>query len=141
LKNYSLININCLFFSNIGQSQNKFNEQQNIFSFQFRRSISRDDNHSDITNDQRECLSNNNENFSRTFRSNFKDRLLSTPNNFNISSSYELQTKNLDKPSDFLNSLKNDLTIKDNKQHNNRLSKQTLLLLSVPETPEEKELN
>jgi len=135
-------------FLNTEQSQNKFNEQQNFFSFQFRRSSN--DNHSDITiktNDQREVLSNNNENLSRTFRSNLKHRLLSTPNHFNISSSsprsiiHEFQTKNFDKPSHFLNSLKNDLTIEENKRHYNRLSKQTLLLLSVPETSEEKELS
>ncbi|CAF3735499.1 unnamed protein product [Rotaria sordida] len=68
------------------------------------------------------------------------------------------QTKNLDKRSDFFNSLKNDSTNERNKNLNKRQynesiktitnidknyktsSKGTLLLLSVPETPEEKEL-
>ncbi|CAF3529556.1 unnamed protein product [Rotaria sp. Silwood1] len=129
----------------------------------------------------------NNSNHSRLFGSNRilsrKDRLLSTPNGLNgtsISSSsssistttstttnrsitLELQTncitqtKNLDKRSDFFNSLKNDSTNERNKNLNKRqynestktiinadknskTSKRTLLLLSVPETPEEKEL-
>ncbi|CAF3498649.1 unnamed protein product [Rotaria sp. Silwood2] len=67
------------------------------------------------------------------------------------------QTKNLDKRSDFFNSLKNDSTNERNKNltklqynqstktitnadKNHKTSKGTLLLLSVPETPEEKEL-
>ncbi|CAF0923911.1 unnamed protein product [Adineta steineri] len=114
-----------------------------------------------------------------------KDRLLSTPNGLNGTSpsssssspstttttnrsiTLELQTncitqtKNLDKRSDFFNSLKNDSTNDENKngtkrQYNQTIktstpiitnsdknlktSKATLLLLSVPETPEEKEL-
>ncbi|CAF5135226.1 unnamed protein product, partial [Rotaria sp. Silwood1] len=91
----------------------------------------------------------NNSNHSRLFGSNRilsrKDRLLSTPNGLN------------DKRSDFFNSLKNDSTNERNKNLNKRqynestktitnadknskTSKRTLLLLSVPETPEEKEL-
>jgi len=103
-------------------------------------------------------LSNN----SRTFGSNRiltrKDRLLSTPNGLNGTSSsitnlhtnYKTQTKNLDKRSDFFNSLKNDSTNEGNKRQtiklptnsdgNYKTTKGTLLLLSVPETPEEKEL-
>ncbi|CAF2715297.1 unnamed protein product [Rotaria sp. Silwood2] len=113
-----------------------------------------------------------------------KDRLLSTPNGINgtisssLSSSSSItststttnrsitlelqtncitQTKNLDKRSDFFNSLKNDSTNERNKNltklqynqstktitnadKNHKTSKGTLLLLSVPETPEEKEL-
>jgi len=101
--------------------------------------------------------------------------LLSTPNGLNGTSpsssspsttnrSIELQTncitqtKNLDKRSDFFNSLKNDSTNEENKTGNKRqysqsikpttnsdknykTTKGTLLLLSVPETPEEKELS
>ncbi|CAF0862996.1 unnamed protein product [Rotaria sordida] len=107
--------------------------------------------------------------FSRTFGSNRlitrRDRLLSTPNNLNINTRsmiHELQTscitqtKNLDKRSSFLNSLKNDSNNEEkntNKHHINRssklignsnenfqLTKETLRLLSVPETSEEKEL-
>ncbi|CAF0972778.1 unnamed protein product [Rotaria magnacalcarata] len=113
-----------------------------------------------------------------------KDRLLSAPNGLNGTSpslslsttttaipsgttnrsvALELQTncitqtKNLDKRSDFFNSLKNDSTSERNKNGNKRqyseskktitnsdktykTSKATVLLLSVPETPEEKEL-
>jgi hypothetical protein len=115
-------------------------------------------------------LSNN----SRTFGSNRiltrKDRLLSTPNGLNgtspstsnrsitLETNCITQTKNLDKRSDFFNSLKNDSTNEGNKNGNKRqynqstksimnsdenskTSKGTLLLLSVPETPEEKELS
>jgi hypothetical protein len=93
-----------------------------------------------------------------------KDRLLSTPNGLNGTSSSitnrsitldlqtncKTQTKNLDKRSDFFNSLKNDSTNEGNKHQltkittnsnrNYKTTKGTLLLLSVPETPEEKEL-
>ncbi len=100
---------------------------------------------------------------SRTFGSNRiftrKDRLLSTPNGLNGTSSSitnlqtncKTQTKNLDKRSDFFNSLKNDSTHEGNKHpltklttninENYKTNKGTLLLLSVPETPEEKELS
>lgn len=81
-------------FSNLGQSENKSNEQKNIFSFPFQH------------------LSNN----EKTLSSNRKERLLSTPANFNLSSSQPTQHRY------------------------NQLSKQTLRLLSVPETSEEKEL-
>jgi hypothetical protein len=95
-----------------------------------------------------------------------KDRLLSTPNGLNgtspttnnrsitLETNCITQTKNLDKRSDFFNSLKNDSTNEGNKNGNKRstkttinsddntkTSKGTLLLLSVPETPEEKELS
>ncbi|CAF2448717.1 unnamed protein product [Rotaria sp. Silwood2] len=108
--------------------------------------------------------------FSRTFGTNRliprRDRLLSTPNNLNINNRsvvHELQTscitqtKNLDKRSDFLNSLKNNSNNeeKNSNQHNLnqsskfignsnenfQLTKETLLLLSVPETSEEKEFS
>ncbi len=111
-------------------------------------------------------LSNN----SRSFASNRiltrKDRLLSTPNGLNgtsnssitnrsitldLQTNYKTQTKNLDKRSDFFNSLKNDSTTEGNKRSSTKLTsnsdgnykttKGTLLLLSVPETPEEKELS
>ena len=89
--------------------------------------------------------------------------MLSTPNGLNGSSisnrsitldlqtNYKTQTKNLDKRSDFFNSLKNDSTndgnkhsstkITSNSNANYKTTKGTLLLLSVPETPEEKELS
>ncbi|CAF3431934.1 unnamed protein product [Rotaria sp. Silwood1] len=108
--------------------------------------------------------------FSRTFGSNRlitrRDRLLSTPNNLNtntrsmiheLQTSCITQTKNLDKRSNFLNSLKNNSNNEEkniNKHHSNQSSKliensnenfqstkETLLLLSVPETSEEKELS
>jgi hypothetical protein len=86
-------------------------------------------------------------NNSQTFESNHliarKDRLLSTPDNF-LRTNYITQTKNMDKRSDFLNSLKNDLPIEENQNpeprtNSNQLTKRTLLLLSIPETSEEKE--
>lgn len=86
-----------------------------------------------------------------------RDRLLSTPNNFSTSNRsmvHELQTscitqtKNLDKRSDFLNSLKNGL-INENKDplkqspksngNSDEPKQETLILLSLPETSEEKE--
>ncbi|UJR08498.1 hypothetical protein I4U23_012764 [Adineta vaga] len=123
-------------------------------------------------------LSNNSRTYSSNRLSTRKDRLLSTPNGLNGSSSSSTggtpttrsitldlqtncitQTKNLDKRSDFFNSLKNDSTSEENKnglkrQYNQSIksatvtnsdrkfktSKATLLLLSVPETSEEKEL-
>lgn len=120
-------------------------------------------------------LANNSNLFGPNRKLARKDRLSSTPNGLNGTSSLtttptnrtitlELptncitQTKNLDKRSDFFNSLKNDSTNERNKighkrQYNNesmkiiphsdknhKTSKGTLLLLSVPETPEEKEL-
>jgi hypothetical protein len=91
---------------------------------------------------------------------------LSTPNGLNgtsnssinnrsitldLQTNYKTQTKNLDKRSDFFNSLKNDSTTDGNKRSlgkitsnsngNYKTNKGTLLLLSVPETPEEKELS
>jgi hypothetical protein len=80
-----------------------------------------------------------------------KDCLLSTPNNLNIQiqTNCITQPKNLDKRSDFLNSLRNDLIIEEQNGNKNlfitnekfQTRKGTLLLLSVPETSEEKELS
>lgn len=101
----------------------------------------------------------------RTMGSNRrKDRLFSTSNGFHstptsnhrsialdLQTNCKTQTKNLDKRSDFFNSLKNDSTNEENKRsvmkinskptENYQLTKGTLLLLSVSETPEEKELS
>jgi len=81
----------------------------------------------------------NNEKFSRTFNSN---RILNRKDRSNnlLQTNCITQTKNLDKRSDFFNSLKNDLTIDGNKNHYNQFKKRTLLLLSVSETSEEKDL-
>ena len=100
-----------------------------------------------------------------------KDRLFSTPNGFHhaslmnhhnnnnhrsitldLQTNCKTQTKNLDKRSDFFNSLKNHSSndggnkrsstkINANPTENYQMSKGTLLLLSVSETPEEKELS
>ena len=94
-----------------------------------------------------------------------KDRLFSTPNGFHptsttnnhrsialdLQTNCKTQTKNLDKRSDFFNSLKNDSTNEGNKRsttkmnsnptENYQITKGTLLILSVSETPEEKELS